>query len=194
MKKILPLLALVLCLLLTACDTSVSDADATDTQGDTATQDIDTAAQDTSAVTEAVNLAPDFTVLDREGNRVSLSSLRGKPVVLNFWASWCGPCKREMPDFEDAYKKYGNDVQFLFINLADGQSETVEIATAYIDGQGYTFPIYFDTQSEAVTAYGISSIPTTFFINADGVLVTYATGAIGTDLIEKGIGMILDVD
>ncbi len=190
MKKILLLLALTCMLALTACDTSVSDADTPDTEEESA----DIAAQDTSADTEAPRLAPDFTVLDREGNRVALSSLRGKPVVLNFWASWCDPCKREMPDFEDAYKKHGSDVQFLFINLTDGQNETVEIATAYIDGQGYTFPIYFDTASEAAVAYQISSIPATFFINADGTLETYATGMIGTDLIEKGIGMILGAD
>ncbi len=180
MKKWIPLLLLTLCLV--SCG-NVPDADASVTDPDTAA--------DTAAETADPRLAPDFTVLDREGRPVTLSAMRGKPVVLNFWASWCGPCKREMPEFEAAYQTYGADVHFLFVNLTDGQNETVETAKQCIDSLGYTFPIYFDTASEAAVAYGISSIPTTFFIDAEGKLVTYATGQIGTELIEKGIGMIL---
>ncbi len=182
MKKLLPLLALLL--LLCACDTA---PDAPETLPETESETVADTASETSAQTP---LAPDFTVLDRDGNKVSLSSLRGKPVVLNFWASWCGPCKSEMPDFEAAYQKYGADVQFIMVNLTDGKNETVESAIECIDSLGYNFPIYFDTESEAVAAYGISAIPATFFINAEGQLVTYATGAIGSELIEKGIGMI----
>ena len=69
---------------------------------------------------------PDFTVVDEEGNPVSLSDFFGKPIILNFWASWCGPCKSEMPDFEEAYLEYGDVIQFLMVNCTDGSRETVE--------------------------------------------------------------------
>ncbi|MBP3544577.1 MAG: TlpA family protein disulfide reductase, partial [Lachnospiraceae bacterium] len=68
--------------------------------------------------------APDFTVIDAEGNEVKLSDMRGKPVVVNFWASWCGPCKMEMPEFEEVYKELGDEVHFMMVNLTDGWQET----------------------------------------------------------------------
>ena len=108
---------------------------------------------------EAANTAPDFTVQDGEGNSVKLSDFFGKPIVLNFWASWCPPCKAELPDFEDACKKYDGEVVFLMVNMTDNQMETVEVAKAFVAEQGYTFPVYFDTQYEAAYLYGLSSIP-----------------------------------
>ena len=133
--------------------------------------------------------APDFTVYDLDGNEVKLSDFLGKPVVLNFWASWCGPCKMEMPDFEEKYKELGDDVQFLMINLTDGR-ETVEIASAFIEGQGYTFPVLYDTASEAAYTYGVYSIPTTYFIDAEGYGIAHAPGAIDGETLQKGIDMI----
>ena len=139
----------------------------------------------------AYALAPDFTVVDREGNAVKLSSLRGKPVVLNFWASWCGPCKSEMPEFEAAYEKYGEEIHFMMVNTTDGSRETVTTASAYIDGQGYTFPIYFDTSLEASIAYGVSAIPLTVFINAEGELIAYGASALTAEALQRGIDMVL---
>ena len=133
---------------------------------------------------------PNFTVLDREGNEVRLSDFFGMPIVLNFWASWCPPCKAELPDFEEACKRYEGKVTFLMVNLTDGQRETVEVAKSYIASQGYTFPVYFDTKYEAAYTYGVSSIPQTYFINADGSLEARATGMISAAQLEKGIGMI----
>ena len=106
-------------------------------------------------------MAPDFIVLDREGAEVSLSDFIGKPVILNFWASWCGPCKSEMPEFEAAYQKYREEIQFMMVNLTDGSRETVETAAEYIAGEGYTFPVFFDTESDAAITYGATSIPVT---------------------------------
>ena len=141
-----------------------------------------------------MTLAPDFTVYDKQGNPVSLSSFKGKPVVLNFWASWCGPCKSEMPDFEQAYKELGGKVQFLMVNATDGYQETQETASSYIEGMGYTFPVYYDTKLDAINTYGIYAFPTTFFINEKGELVVYAVSALSRELLQQGIDMILPTE
>lgn len=118
----------------------------------------------------AENAAPDFTFYDIDGNPHTLSEFEGKPVILNFWASWCGPCKSEMPDIEAAYQEYGDEIQFLLVNLTDGINETVEIASGYIAEQGYTFPVYYDIDPEGVNplvgaeVYKVSSIPITYFL------------------------------
>jgi thiol-disulfide isomerase/thioredoxin len=78
--------------------------------------------------------APDFSMTDKDGNTVTLSGLiaNGKPVVLNFWASWCPPCKVEMPEFDRVYQEFGGEVQFVMLNLADGQRETIEKGGQYV--------------------------------------------------------------
>ncbi len=139
----------------------------------------------------AVNdTAPDFTILDADGNEVKLSDFFGTPIVLNFWASWCPPCKAELPDFEAAYKKYEGKVVFLMVNMTDGERETVEVAKSFVESAGYTFPVYFDTRYEAAYGYGVSSIPQTYFIDTEGALVARATGMIYASQLEQGIGMI----
>ncbi|MBE5950648.1 MAG: TlpA family protein disulfide reductase [Lachnospiraceae bacterium] len=145
---------------------------------------------DAQAEEEVDYSAPDFTVVDAEGIEHKLSDFRGKPVILNFWASWCGPCKSEMPDFEEVYQEYKDDIHFLMVNLTDGYQETVESASKLITGKGYTFPVYFDTKLEAANAYYVYSIPQTFFIDADGNLVAYAQSAISKEILYQGIGMI----
>lgn len=133
--------------------------------------------------------APDFTVLDYDGNEVNLSDYKGKPVVLNFWATWCYYCKEEMPDFDLAFEKYP-DVEFLMINATDGYQETIESARAYYEDEAYNFNIYFDTEMDAVTTYGITGFPTTVFIDADGNIVASAGGMIDLETLEKGIELI----
>ncbi|MBQ7305412.1 MAG: TlpA family protein disulfide reductase [Clostridia bacterium] len=136
--------------------------------------------------------APDFTVYDMEGNAVSLSSMQGRPVVVNFWASWCGPCKSEMPDFQKAYEQHGEAVHFMIVNMTDGMQETKEKAKAYVDKQGFTFPVYYDTDMDAAMTYGVSSIPATYFVAADGSLIARANGAISLATLEKGLSMIME--
>ena len=138
--------------------------------------------------------APDFTVYDVNGDAVSLSDFIGKPVIINFWASWCGPCKMEMPEFEEKYEELGGDIQFLMVNLTDGNRETVDTAAAYIEESGYTFPIYFDTDQDAAYTYGVYSIPSTYFIGADGSAVAMAQGAIDGSILDRGISMIYSPD
>lgn len=137
-----------------------------------------------------LDLAPDFTVYGKDGKPVRLSDMRGTPVVLNFWASWCPPCKAEMPDFEEIAKEYEGKVAFMMVNLTDGASETQSSAQAFIDSMGYTFPVYFDLDSEAAYTYGIQSIPNTFFIDSEGRLVAYVDQMIDGDTLRRGISMI----
>ena len=136
-------------------------------------------------------MATDITLYDADGNAVQLSDFFGKPIVLNFWASWCGPCKAEMPDLEAAWQAYGEDIQFVTVNLTDGRQETVESATAYIAQQGYTFPVYYDTAMSAAQAYGVNSIPRTYFIDADGTLVSAVKQMVTAQQLQEGIDALL---
>lgn len=130
--------------------------------------------------------AKDFTVIDVEGKEVSLSDFKGKPVVVNFWASWCPPCKEEMPYFNEVYKELGDEVVFMMVDLVDGSRETVDTAKDFIRDNGYEFPVYFDTDQEAAIAYGIYSIPTSIFIDAEGKVVQSITGSMSkSDLLEE---------
>jgi len=135
--------------------------------------------------------APDFTVYDGDGNAHKLSDFRGKPVILNFWASWCGPCKSEMPDFDEKYQEYGQQVHCLMVNLTDGSQETVETASEFIAGQGYTFPVYFDTDMEGAIAYGVNAVPVTYLIDGEGYLVGWGQGALSGEALQGGIDMLL---
>ena len=134
--------------------------------------------------------APDFTVADMDGNSVKLSDMFGKPIVLNFWASWCGPCRNEMPEFNEAYEELKDEIIFMMVDLVDGRRETVEIGKKFIEEQGYTFPVYFDTNQDAANTYGIMYLPTTLFIDKDGYIVTGAQGSIDGASLKKGIEMI----
>ncbi|MDO4733148.1 MAG: TlpA disulfide reductase family protein, partial [Bacillota bacterium] len=138
---------------------------------------------------EEKTLAPDFTVYTAEGESVKLSDYIGKPVVLNFWASWCGPCRSEMPDFNEKYLELKDEVHFLMVNMTDGSSETVESASEFIEKNGFSFPILYDTEAEAAITYGVTAVPTTFFIDAEGYPVAMASGAIDGDTLLRGIEM-----
>ena len=130
--------------------------------------------------------APDFTVLDWDGNEVKFSDFVGKPIVLNFWAHWCGPCQMEMPEFNAAYERLGGEVTFLMVHegaaVDDGKEKVTE--------GGYTFPVVFDVDGSAGSIYGITAYPTSFFIDADGNLQAYYMGAMDAELLQQGIDLI----
>ena len=136
-------------------------------------------------------MATDFTVYDATGNTRKLSEFRGRPVVVNFWASWCGPCKSEMPDFQKAYEKYGDMVAFMMVNMTDGMQETRSSAEAFLAKNNYTFPVYFDEDLSAAINYDVWSIPATYLVNAEGQLVAWTSGALNMAALESGIAMIL---
>ena len=135
--------------------------------------------------------APDFTMYDLEGNPIKLSDFQGKPVLLNFWASWCGPCKMEMPEFQNFFDQYGDQVHFVIVNLTDGAQETVESASSYIAQEGYTFPVYYDTAMEGAYTYGVNAVPVSYFIDAEGNLQAWAQGALSADLLQQGMEILL---
>jgi thiol-disulfide isomerase/thioredoxin len=135
-----------------------------------------------------VTLEYDFTVVDGNGKSVKLSDYVGKPIVLNFWASWCGPCKSEMPEFQQVFAEMGEQVQFLMVNAT--ASDTMADAKSFINQYGYTFPVVFDTRGEALYTYGVDAFPTTFFLDKTGTVAGYVVGAISKGTLLKGIGMI----
>ena len=99
------------------------------------TQQTESAAEFTEPSETVDMTAPGFTVFDGEGNPVTLESLRGKPVILNFWATWCGYCVMEMPDFQTMYDTYGDEIHFMMVNVTDGYQETKEAASLYRGGR-----------------------------------------------------------
>ncbi len=159
----------------------------------TATGESEEKKEDTAKETEEAEetaKAPDFTVVNENDEDVLLSELTGKPIVLNFWASWCSPCKSEMPTFQKIYEIYGDEVEFVIVNLTDDSRETKDSAMDFISKNRYTFPVYFDVNQSAAYAYSVSSIPTTYFIDSDGKVAAYSQGALDEETLIKGINMI----
>ena len=134
--------------------------------------------------------APDFFLRTLNGRSVRLSDYRGKTVVLNFWASWCPPCRREMPDFQTLWEERGpsgpDDLVILAVNLLP--EDTIAAAEGFVDEFGLTFPILLDTsRGEVAQRYGVQALPATFFIDRDGIVRTTALGSVFGHLLEVGV-------
>ena len=134
-------------------------------------------------------LAPDFTVYDRDGTEAKLSDFFGKPIVLNFWGSWCYPCQMEMPHFQEKYLELGEEINFLMVNSTTGR-ETYENAVSFVETSDYSFPVFYDLTTEATITYGAYSLPVTYFIDADGYVIARASGSIDGETLQIGIDMI----
>ncbi len=116
--------------------------------------------------------APPFSVVDFKGKQRTLESFRGRPLVLNFWASWCVPCKAEMPAFERLYRTYGGRVQFL--GIASGDTEAA--ARAFATERDITYPLALDRDDSVSASYSLFGLPSTYFVDADGVVVDSRAG------------------
>ncbi|MBJ8326046.1 TlpA family protein disulfide reductase [Streptococcus pacificus] len=184
MKKYFLLLVSVF--LLTACST---------------TQDNEPSNNNTKTTQETkTEKAPDFTLIDENGETISLSDLKGKKVYVNVWASWCGPCKREFPELEKVYQKVKdkddivflsvtspNDKQFKNSNPADKDSATILAAAEEL---GATYPVYFDSSDHFMEDYAIRAFPTHVFINSDGSLAKYYPGQINEEMLEEQLELL----
>lgn len=132
-------------------------------------------------------LAPDFTLTTTDGETVTLSALRGKPVIVNFWATWCPPCRAEMPAFEQVWQRFNRgEVMILGVNQGENATAVVRFARDYV---GTSFPLLLDSRTEVGARYGIRALPTTFFIDADGRIQDVKVGGpLDVATILGGIG------
>ncbi len=130
--------------------------------------------------------APDFTVYSADGSTATLAEKAGKPVFINFWATWCPPCRSELADINKAYETYGDKIEFMMIDLTDGYNgEDQPAVEAFVAENGYSFPVYFDLDAGAAVAYGVRSIPTTVLVGSDGTLLHTQMGAMSESQIEQ---------
>lgn len=132
---------------------------------------------------EVGQLAPDFTLPLLDGTSASLSDYRGEIVMINMWATWCGPCHREAPHLQQYYEEYGGRFEILAVNVG----ETVPEARGFVQDYGLTFPVLMDTDMQVATLYGLDAYPTTFILGRDGVILQKVRGSFS----EQGLRDVL---
>ena len=147
---------------------------------------------------ESETTAPsyDFTVEDADGNAVKRSEISDKPMIVYFWASWCGYSVYELPAIEEGYKKYGDTVNFMVVAIIDGEYETLESAKEFLSKQDFTFPVYFDVNGEAydnINLIGFPNVSRTYLFYADGSYAKRANASslLDSAMIDKAISIIL---
>ena len=157
------------------------------------TREKETASQEEEKESTEYTEAPDFTVWDQDGKQTSLKEiLEGKPAVINFWTSKCPPCREEMPDFEEMYQEMKDQVQFIMVDGVGCMGETEESGRAYVEEQGFTFPVYYDKEMDAVINYGIQAFPTTYILNSEGRLVTGGSGMISRETLQELLDEVME--
>ena len=135
--------------------------------------------------------ASNFSVINESGENVNLSDYFGYYIVVNFWATWCSPCKSELPAFEELSKEYDGKLNFMMVNLIDGYQETVESVKEFIKQNNYTFPVFFDTEYSASNTYQVYSIPETIFIDKEGNIVDTHIGAMSKETLRNYINNLI---
>ncbi len=131
--------------------------------------------------------APDFTLKTLDGKSFNLREHRGTPVVLNFWATWCGPCQAELPAVEATFARYTNQVQVIGVD----QAEAPDVVQAYVKEFQLTYPIAMDKDSNVANHYNVKGMPTTFFIDGDGVIRHMWMGEMNRITLAEGVTKIL---
>ena len=183
-------------------ESSAAPQDGSGTDNETASGDGEPSAEKETEAESRPRLPEiDFTLKDQYGNEHTLSDYKGKVVFLNFWASWCGPCKMEMPDIQALYEDTGmNEEDLVVLGIANPKSEeypynqdsTVEELTEFLDSNGYTYPVVMDTTGEIFEGYGIFSFPTTFMIDREGYVYGYVSGAITREMMDSIVEQVME--
>lgn len=135
--------------------------------------------------TEAAQMgyrAPDFALSDFQGREIRLSEFRGTPVLLNFWATWCPPCRKEMPELQAFHEQYGDRIAVLGINWEQSPSD----ARSFLDKHGITYPNLLDRQGKVFVEYGLTGLPTSFWIDAQGVIRGFWQGTMDVATMVDG--------
>ncbi|HSR04163.1 MAG TPA: TlpA disulfide reductase family protein [Proteiniclasticum sp.] len=145
-----------------------------DTEGEESSPPVAEEAPVADAISELkvkTPFTPDFTVVNNEGEEVSISEFKGKKVIINFWASWCPPCVEEMPEFQLLHDELDpEETVLLAINLTDGQRETKTLANNFLAENNLDMNVLYDTQGNAFYEFNVSSIPQTFFLDEEGTV------------------------
>ncbi|KEK20710.1 thiol:disulfide interchange protein [Bacillus manliponensis] len=142
------------------------------------------------AVPEPGFKAPNITLKDFNGTVHSLSDAKGKPYIINFWASWCGPCEVEAPDLVHLYEKYNGQIEIFAVNATLGDS--VEGAKQFAERHKFQFPVLLDMDGVAGVAYKVVSLPTTYFVDKDGVIVDRVIGVLPPEELEKKFQQLIE--
>lgn len=140
--------------------------------------------------TQKGQLAPDFALTDLKGNPVKLSDLKGKKVMVNFWATWCPPCRVEMPHMQKFYEDYqSKNVVIVGVNLTTTE-ENPDNVKAFVEDQQLTFPIVLDQEGDVLQTYQVVAYPTTYVLDSNGVIREKFQGAINYDIMKDAMSKI----
>lgn len=171
-------------LILSACSSSTEKKEETNKQTST-----------TSSSETKPTQAFDFTAMDKDGKTVKLSDFKGKKVYINMWASWCGPCMREIPELEKVYQKYKNNKDFVFLSITSPndaefknqspQDKSKDVILKKAKELGATYPVLFDVNDRFIINYAIRSFPTHILINSDGTFETRIAGSVNEETLTK---------
>jgi thiol-disulfide isomerase/thioredoxin len=131
---------------------------------------------------------PDASFVTMEGNRIRVSDFAGKPVVINFWATWCGPCKEEIPELQAAHEQYSASDGLTIIGVTDEDPGVVE---PFVADNGMTFPVAYDRIGVSGSRYRVQSIPTTLFVDSEGIVMERYTGSLGEGRLKLYIERLL---
>jgi peroxiredoxin len=130
--------------------------------------------------------APDFSLTTTKGDLIQLSSLKGKPIVLNFWATWCKPCEYEMPLIQEIYKSHSSDIFIIGVNV----SEEKEDVQDYLDEHELTFPVLLDLNQKVSNLYRVSGIPVSFFIDSEGIIQMIQVGTLSKTQLQRNLAQL----